>query len=81
MIAVDVARFADERLRQADAAGVPPVAEQRRDDVVAGVEQRGDIVRLVLRARMVVGELGREHVVADTLAVDANFVHAQSGSI
>ena len=73
--------FADERLRQADAAGVPSVAEQRRDDVVAGVEQCGDVVRLILRARVVVGELGREHVVADALAVDVKLVHAQSGSI
>ena len=72
MIAVDVARFLISTLRETDSARVPAVAEQRADGVLARLEQRSHVVRLILRARVIVGELGREHVIADALAVDVN---------
>ena len=82
LAAVDGARrSAGDNLGQADAAGVPAVGELHADRVFAGVQEIGDVVRLVLDVLVVVGPLGGELMVADASAVDVQLVEAEGGDV
>ena len=59
----------------------PPVAEQRADDVVAGVEVVGDVEGLHLEAGAVGREAGSELLIADPGAVDERLVDAVGGDV
>ena len=77
MIAIDVARLLNQRLRQADAARVPAIAEHRADGVRAFAHERRHVIRLILCARGIVGEFRRKQVIADALAIDVQLIHAE----
>ncbi len=57
-----------------DVAAVPAVAHQAGQGVVAGFDQRGDVVNLIANAFVIGGPVGSEDVVADALAVEVEFI-------
>ena len=58
-----------------------PLASSAATALSPCFEQRGHIVDLVADPLAVVGPIGGQHVIADALAVDVDFVEAQGGDI
>ena len=55
-------------------ASIPAAPEHSADDVGAGLQERRDVVRLVLQALVVAGPARREQLVADALSVQMYLV-------
>src|SRR5206468_6148926 len=72
-LAVDVALAVE-----AEVAAVPAVAQHRADRVVAGAQQRCDVVCLVLEPAIVGRPTRREQLVPNALAVEIQLVQTET---
>ncbi len=59
----------------------PPVGDDRAEHVVAGGDQRGDVVGVVAEAVGVTRPAGRQDVVADDVPVEMDAVHPGGGHV